>query len=309
MQVLLDSDVAMLYGYETKQINQTVARNKNRFPESFRFRLNSDETDYAYAVRSHNTNSIITNTNLPQKDSISQLEKDEECTVFLRSQFVTSKNDPRGGRRFLPYVYTEQGIAMLSGLLRSDIAVQVSIGIMQAFVEMRRFITAYGNAFERISTVEYRLLEHDKRFDELFDHIQKPQEFTQGIFYQGQVYDAFKLIVDIIHTAEKSIVIIDNYADDSILDMLTSKKENVTATIITGKKSLLSQIAERKFSEQYSGLQVTKSDTFHDRFIIIDDNKLYHVGASLKDAGKKCFAISIIENTEFLNSIVQYKQT
>jgi len=283
MQVLLDSDVAMLYGYETKQINKTVSRNKARFPESFRFQLIADETEYISNLRLQN---VISKNDESENDSALQPATLNEDVSILRFQNGTSKHDPRGGRRYRPYVFTEQGIAMLSGLLKSDIAVQVSIGIMQAFVEMRRFITAYGNTFERISTVEYKLLEHDKKFDELFDYIQSPQEFSQGIFYSGQIYDAFKLIMDIIHSAEKSIIIIDNYIDDSVLDMLTIKKENVAVAIVTGMRSHISKLAISKFEAQYSDLNVTKSNEFHDRFIIIDESKLYHVGASLKDAGK-----------------------
>jgi hypothetical protein len=191
---------------------------------------------------------------------------------------------------------------MLSGLLRNDTAIQVSIGIMQAFVEMRHFISAYGKAFERIHAVEYRLIEHDKKFDELFDIIQSPKEFKQGIFFKGQIYDAFKLIMDIIRSAGKSIVIVDNYADDSVLEMLSKKKKHVTVTIVTDKPGRLSPLAVSKFIAQYPVLQVLKSDEFHDRFIFIDDSKLYHVGASLKDAGKKCFALSLIESSDILFS-------
>jgi len=268
-QVLLDSDVAMLYGYETKKINQSASRNKERFPERFRFLLTQDEYDHI---------------------------------LSLRSQLVTLKRGQH--RKYTPYVYTEQGIAMLSGILRNETAVRVSLGIMDAFVEMRRFISVYGKAFERISTVEYRLIEHDKKFDELFDLIQAPNEFSQGIFFKGQIYDAFKLIMDIVRSAEKSIVIIDNYADGSVLDMLTEKKANVAATIITAKPSRITNITVDKFNTQYPELQVLKSTDFHDRFIIVDGSILYHVGASLKDAGKKCFAISVLENENCLRSIM-----
>jgi len=284
-QVLLDSDVAMLYGYETKQINQAVNRNKERFPENFRFQLTKEEVMHINFSRLQ----------------IATLKSSETKDVS-RSQSVTLK---RGQNiKYLPYAFTEQGIAMLSGLLKSDIAVQVSIGIMEAFVEMRRFISTYGKAFERISTIEYKMLGYDKKFEELFELIQGPQEFSQGIFHKGQIYDAFKLIMDIIRSAEKSIIIIDNYADDSVLDMLADKKPNVTVSIVTGKPSYISMLVFNKFTAQYPELKVIKSDDFHDRFIIIDDSKLYHIGASLKDAGKKCFAISIMDSQEILNSII-----
>jgi hypothetical protein len=290
IQVLLDSDVAMLYGYETKYINQTANRNKDRFPDDFRFQLTKSEFDSLESLRSH----FVT----------SKVDTEAEDPI-LRLQNVTSKSERRGGRRYMPYVYTEQGIAMLSGLLKNTVAIQVSIGIMQAFVEMRRFISAYGKAFERISTVEYKLIEYDRKFDELFDLIQTPKEFNQGIFYKGQIYDAFKLIMDIVRAANKTITIIDNYTDDSVLDMLTKKKKGVAATIITAKPGRITKLAVDRFKAQYPDLQIVKSENYHDRFIIIDDDKLYHVGASLKDAGKKCFAISLLTSDDFLKTLTQ----
>ena len=310
VQVLLDSDVAILYGYETKQINRTASRNKERFPESFRFQLTKEEIDTILSSRCQN--GILKNANTIQfqtgtvyeaeslrcQNGTSSLADEEEQN--LRSQNVTSSSGKYGGRRYLPYVFTEQGIAMLSGLLKSDIAVQVSIGIMQAFIEMRRIISFYGHTLERLTNVEYQLLEHDKRFDEVFDQIQLSQEFRQGVFYKGQIYDAFKLIRDIIHSADTSIIIIDNYADDSVLDMLTEKNSGVAVTIVSNKPSRISKLAINKFNAQYPALDLLKSEDFHDRFIIIDDKKLYHIGASLKDAGKKCFALSLIEDEEYL---------
>jgi len=192
---------------------------------------------------------------------------------------------------------------MLSGLLKNDVAIQVSIGIMQAFVEMRRIISSYGHAFERLTNVEYKLLEHDKRFDELFDQIQSGKEFKQGVFYKGQIYDAFKLITDIFRSASETIIIIDNYADDSVLNMLSCKKKDVGVTIVTNKPSRISLQAIEKLSAQYPELFVLRSNDFHDRFIIIDDKKLYHCGASLKDAGKKCFALSLIEDKDILHQV------
>ena len=186
-QVMLDSDVAMLYHYETKKINQNVKRNIKRFPENFCFQLNEKELE------------------------------------VLRSQIVTLEKKGKGQHgKYLPYVFTEQGIAMLSGLLKNDVAVQVSINIMDAFVEMRKFIVNNGQIFSRLTNVEYKLLEHDKKFDEVFNELQKNEEnkFQQQIFYNGQIYDAYSLIVDIIKSAKNKIVIIDNYIDDSILKML-----------------------------------------------------------------------------------------
>ena len=196
-QVMLDSDVAMLYHYETKKINQTVKRNIKRFPEKFCFQLTQNETEN------------------------------------LRSQIVTSSLENYGGRRYLPYVFTEQGIAMLSGLLRNEIAVQVSINIMDAFAEMRKFMLSNGQVFERLTRVEYKLLEQDKKFDMVFNELQKnkKEEFKQKIFFEGQIYDSYSLIIDIIKTAQSKILIIDNYIDDSILKMLSKKNKDVEVVI------------------------------------------------------------------------------
>lgn len=270
-QVMLDSDVARLYHYETKKINQTVKRNIERFPEKFCFQLSESEMEN------------------------------------LRSQFVTSslENENYGGRRYLPYVFTKQGIAMLSGLLRNDIAIKVSINIMDAFVEMRKFILNNGRIFERLTTIEYKMLEHDKKFDEVFDELQrnKNEEFKQQVFFNGQIYDSYSLIIDIIKTAQNKILIIDNYIDDTILKMLTKKNENVEAVILTSEKSNITKLDIQKFNKEYSSLKVTKTNKFHDRFMIIDNKELYHIGASLKDAGKKCFAISKIEDMGYLEKI------
>jgi hypothetical protein len=194
---------------------------------------------------------------------------------------------------------------MLSGLLKNDTAVRVSVGIMDAFVEMRRFISAYGKTFERLTSVEYRLLEHDKKFDDLFNLIQLPALPQQGIFFKGQIYDAFSLIAKIIGEAKKTLVIIDNYADDTVLDMLTERKKGVAACIVTRSPGKMSKLRLGKLNEQYPTVSVVKSDEFHDRFIIVDGKTVYHAGASLKDAGNRCFAISALEDTAALLSNIQ----
>ncbi len=242
-QVMLDSDVAMLYHYETKKINQTVKRNIERFPEKFCFQLTEEEV---------------------------------KC---LRSQIVTLNENGRGQhRKYLPYVFTEQGIAMLSGLLKNEIAVQVSISIMDAFVEMRKFISANGQVFERLTNVEYKLLEHDRKIDIIFDELQKEkqEEFKQKIFFDGQIYDAYSLIIDIIKTAQNKILIIDNYIDDSILKMLSKKNIDVEVIILTSSKSNLRKIDIQKFNKQYPKLKISYTNKFHDRFIVIDNKDLYH---------------------------------
>ena len=270
-QVMLDSDVAMLYQYTTKNINKAMKRNINRFPEDFCFQLTEKE-----------------------------VEK-------LRFQFGTSSlnKENYGGRRYLPYVYTEQGISMLAGVLKNEIAIQVSINIIRAFIEMRKFITNNAQVFERLTNVEYKLLEHDKKFDEVFDELQKnkKEEFNQKIFFEGQIYDAYSLIIDIIKQAEHKILIIDNYIDDSILKILSKKNKNVEAVVLTSPNCNLNRLDINKFNKQYPVLKVARTNKFHDRFIVIDNKQLYHVGASLKDLGKKCFAISKIEDMGYVEKI------
>ena len=266
-QVMLDSDVARLYHTETKKINQAVKRNIERFPEDFCFSLNLNE------FRN------------------------------LKSQFVTSSLDGKneyGGRRKLPIVFTEQGIAMLSGLLRNDIAVQVSINIMNAFVKMRHFLNENGKVFERMTSMEYKLLEHDKKFDIVFDKSQEKQIEKQQIFFDGQIYDAYSLIIEIIKKAQNKITIIDNYIDDSILKMLSKKQDNVNVILLTSNKSNIQNIDIQKFNKQYPTIKLAHTNAFHDRFIIIDEKELYHLGASIKDLGKKCFAINKIENEKII---------
>ena len=267
---MLDSDVAMLYNYETKKVNQVVKRNIDRFPERFCFQLTEEEF------------------------------------FNLRSQFVTlNKNIGRGKhRKYLPYVFTEQGIAMLSGLLKNDIAVQVSIHIMDAFVEMRKFLMLNGQVFERLTSIEYKLLEHDKKFDEVFNQLQLEENIKQRIFFEGQIYDAYSIIIDIIKKADKKILIIDNYIDDSVLKMLIKKKKNVEVTILTSDKSSIQNIDIQKFNKEYPILKVSKTNKFHDRFIGIDNKEMYHLGASIKDLGKKCFGINRIEDKEIIEKII-----
>lgn len=269
-QVMLDSDVAMLYNCETRIINQTVKRNIERFPERFCFQLTKPEIE-----------------NLKSQNVISSL---------------TTENS-YGGRRKLPTVFTEQGIAMLSGLLRNEIAVKVSISIMDAFIQMRKFITNNGQVFQDISNIKSKLLEHDKKFDEVFNELQRnsKNEFKQKIFFNGQIYDAYSLIIDIIKKANKKILIIDNYIDETILKMLSKKALNVEVVIFTSDNCNLTKLDISKFNKQYPTLKIAKTNKFHDRFIIIDNTDLYHVGASLKDLGKKCFAISKMEDSNYID--------
>lgn len=275
-QVMLDSDVAMLYHYETKNINKAMKRNIERFPEDFCFQLTEKEVEN------------------------------------LRFQFGTSslEKENYGGRRYLPYVYTEQGISMLAGVLKNEIAIQVSISIIRAFIEMRRFILLNGQVFQEIDDIKGQLLEHDKKFDEVFDELQRKQEseFKQSIFFDGQIFDAYSLIIDVIKKAKQKILFIDNYIDDSILKMLSKKNKDVEVVILTTQNSNIRKLDIQKFNKQYPVLKLAYTNKFHDRFIVIDNKELYHIGASLKDLGKKCFAISKIDDQESIDRISEYGQ-
>ena len=271
-QVMIDNAVANIYHCETKYLNRVVKRNIERFPEEFCFQLTENEFE------------------------------------VLRCQFVTLNKNGRGQhRKYLPYVFTEQGIAMLSALLKSDVAVRVSINIMKAFIEMRKFLMINGQIFERLSSVENKLLEHDKKIDKVFNSLQLEENIKQRIFFDGQIYDAYSLIIDIIKKAKKKILIIDNYIDDSVLKMLTKKNNNVEVVILTSDKSNIQQIDIQKFNKEYSILKVAKTNKFHDRFIIIDNEEMYHLGASIKDLGKKCFGINKIEDVEIMEKILNHK--
>ena len=272
-QVMLDSYVANLYHTETRAINQALKRNIDRFPEEFCFQLTDEEF------------------------------------LNLRSQIVIFKSKTNNGkvtRKYNPFVFTEQGIIMLSGILRTETAIKVSVKIVEAFVRMRHYLKDNGQVFERLTSVEYKLLEHDKKFDLVFDKLQEKQLENQRIFYDGQIYDAYSLIIDIIKRAESKITIIDNYIDDSVLKMLSKKKENVEVVILSSNKSNIQNIDIQKFNKQYPTLKVAKTDKFHDRFIILDEKELYHIGASIKDLGKKCFAINRIENNDITKVIEKY---
>ncbi len=259
IQVMVDRDLATLYGVETKNLNLAVKRNIERFPDSFRFQLTKEEYK------------------------------------SLRLQIETS-NTKRGGRRYLPYAFTEQGVAMLSAVLRSDIAVKVSIQIMQAFVEMKKFITTNAGIFQRLDKIEQKQIIADKNFDKIFKALEnKNLPPKQGIFYNGQVFDAYTLIADIIRTAKKTIILIDNYVDDTTLKHLAKRKSGVKAIIYTKTITNILKQDIKKHNAQYPEIELKKLTTAHDRFLIIDNKTVYHFGASLKDAGKKWFAFSKLD--------------
>lgn len=274
-QVMMDSDLAVLYQVETGNLNKAMKRNQKRFPEDFCFQLSKEEFE-----------------NLKFQSGSSCLDE-----------------NGYGGRRYMPYVYTEQGISMLASVLRSEIAINVSIRIMRTFVEMRRFIANNALLFERISAVELRQLEYQKQTDEkleqIFDYISEHEESNQKIFFEGQIYDAFSLIVSLIQKAEKEIMLIDGYVDVGTLNLLSKKKKSVSVTIYTQKQTRLSKTDVENFNAQYPNLEVKYTKIFHDRFLILDREIAYHVGASLKDAGKKCFGISLIQDAGIIKDILQ----
>ena len=272
VQVMFDSDLAEFYGIETRTLNQAVKRNIERFPADFMFQLTNDEFE--------NWKSQIVTTN----------------GKILISQFVISK-EKRGGRQKLPYVFTEQGVAMLSGVLKSDTAVKMSIQIISAFVAMRKFIINNAQLFQRIDTVEKRQLKHeietDEKFEKIFNEMQRKElEPKQGIFFDGQIFDAYKFVAGLIRRAEKSIVLIDNYIDETVLILFSKRKKKVAVTIYTKEISKSLALDIKKFNAQYPLVDVKVFKDAHDRFMIIDNEDVYHFGASLKDLGKKWFAFS-----------------
>ena len=268
-QVMIDRDLAYLYNVETKVLNQAVKRNLNRFPEYFRFQLTEEEYEN------------------------------------LRSQFVTSSEDnTHGGRRYMPYVFTEQGIAMLSAVLKSAVAVEVNIKIMNNFVEMRKFLLSNKEMFSRLDRVELKQLETDRKLEEVFNYIASNTEVKQNIFFDGQIYDAFSFIVGLIQKAKKEIILIDNYVDINTLNILCKKNKNVKIKIYTSGKGNLTTKDINKFNAQYEELTLKINTDFHDRFLIIDKEEVYHIGASIKDAGKKSFGITKIEDKDLVKGLV-----
>ncbi|MBO4698858.1 ORF6N domain-containing protein [bacterium] len=266
---MIDRDLAELYGVGTKVLNQAVKRNIKRFPERFMFQLNEQEFE------------------------------------FLRSQIVTSKIETRGGRQYLPYIFTEHGIAMLASVLKSETAVQISIKIIDAFIALRHFLQKNYKLFAEIDLIKKHQLEHDihliesdKRIDELFDKMDRYKiEYRLGIFFKGQIFDAYAKFESFIAEAEKEIILIDNYVDLSVLERLTKKQKDVKVTIYTHPKTEISALDIQKFNEQYPSVTLKYTENIHDRFLIIDNKILYHIGASLKDLAKKCFGFEIMDSS------------
>lgn len=290
MQVMLDSELAEIYQVETKVFNQAVKRNKERFPESFRFQLT--EAEYSFLRSQFSTLNDATDLRSQIATSSSQ--------DSLRSQTVTLENGRGKHRKYLPYVFTEQGVAMLSAVLNSETAIQTSIQIINAFVSMRQFFAHNANLFNRLDMVEKRQLGHEAKTDEKFEQLFNALESNalkpkQGIFYDGEIFDAYVFIADLIRTADNSITLIDNYIDETVLTLFTKRKQGVAVKILTKIITAQLQLDITKFNQQYPPITVAPLEMAHDRFLIIDENEVYHIGVSLKDLGKRWFAFSKME--------------
>lgn len=255
VQIMLDRDLAELYHVKAIRLREQVKRNIKRFPPEFMFQITEDEVDF-----------MVSQNAIPSKRHL-------------------------GGA--LPYVFTEQGVAMLSAVLKSETAIKMSIQIMSAFIAMRRFLVENAGVFQRLDKLEFKQIETDRKFEQVFNAMQsKDLEPKQGIFFDGQIFDAYKFVATLIRKAEKTILLIDNYIDETILDLFTKKKKNVKVTILTIKTTKTTSLDIKKFNEQYPTLEIKEFSFSHDRFLIIDGRDVYHFGASLKDLGKKWFAFS-----------------
>ena len=269
LQVMLDNELSEIYGIETKVFNQAVKRNEARFPESFRFQLTADEYQ------------------------------------ALRSQFVTLKDLSRGQhRKFMPYVFTEQGVAMLSAVLKSRTAIDVSVQIMQSFVQMRNFFSSHGDLVMKIQHIERNQILHEAKNQEKFEAIfsaleEKPMIANQGIFFDGQVFDAYLFVSKLIRSAKKSIILLDNYLDETVLEQLSKASKNIKIFILTKNITSNLKLDVSKYNAQHTKIELIQFGLSHDRFLIVDQHDIYHIGASLKDLGKKWFAFSKLEQTSF----------
>ena len=267
VQVMLDSDLAEIYETPVKRVNEQVKRNIERFPADFMFQLTESEWENV---------------------------KSQISTSSLRSQNATLEDERGKHRKYLPFVFTEQGVSGLSGVLKSETAAKVHVAIMRAFVAMRKFIQNNQFIDSRLSRIERKQLETDQNFERVFRALENKDIIpNQGVFFDGQVFDAYELASKIIRSAKQSIVLIDNYVDESALTHLAKKKKGVKALILTKNTGKQLNLDIQKANAQYGGFDVKQFTQSHDRFIIIDNGKeVYHIGASLKDLGKKWFAFS-----------------
>ena len=273
LQVMLDSDLAELYQVETKVLNQAVKRNIERFPQDFLFQLTENEYN------------------------------------SLRSQIVTLEKLGKGRHsKYLPYVFTEQGVAMLSGVLKSKLAITLSIQIIQAFIQMRKCIADNALVVQRMDRIEKKQLITETKLEQIFQAIEDKNISPQtGIFFDGQVFDAYVFVSKLIKRARKSIILIDNYIDESVLTLLSKRSNGCKALIYTKNISKKLQLDLAKHNEQYALIEAIEFNNSHDRFLMIDENDIYHIGASLKDLGKKWFAFSRLEKTNVLEIFKRLK--
>ena len=267
VQVMLDSDLAAIYGYETKNFNRQIKNNKERFPADLMFQITQEEADF-----------------------------------ILRCKNFTSS---WGGSRYLPSVFTEQGIYMLMTVLKGELAVQQSLALVRAFKAMREYLSDNAMVFQRLDRIELKQLEADDKFKKIFSQLEQPRPDKAVIFFKGQMWDATSCIEEIISKAEKSIILIDNYVDRKTLDLLSRKKTGIPVEIHTSEKNCnLTEKEISDFKDQYGPLVIRTTDDFHDRFMILDNKELYHIGASIKDAGKKAFEISLNEDEGILKGLL-----
>lgn len=266
-QVMLDADLAKLYGVETKRINEAVKNNSHKFPERFSFKLTDDESK-----------------------------------IFL-VEIIDQKNnnvETRGGKYKNPRVFTEQGVAMLATILKSRVATEISIAIMDAFVGMRHYILENKDIYKSLNNINNKLVEHDEKINFIFSKFNKKEQ----LFLPGKTYDAYSEIIDILNETQNEVIIVDSYADKTILDFIKNIESNII--VITSSKSKLSNLEIDKFNNQYNKLRVIKDDTFHDRYFIIDRNKIFHIGTSLNYAGKRVFSINELEDKIIKDNLLNY---
>ena len=281
VQVMLDRDLAVLYGVETRVLNQAVKRNADRFPSDLMFQVEASEVAAAVA----------------------KAYSDQTCS---RSQFVTLNKGRGQNIKYKPCAFTEHGIIMLASVLRSHEATQVSLCIVRAFVAMRKFVLANAQVFQRIESVEQRQIATEGKVNEILNRLNAGDVPSQGVFYDGQLWDARALVLKLVAGAKRSLILIDNWATPEVLDLFVKKRKGVKVTVFTSEHYDKKHVPHHKISDadvatfnaQYPKLAVRYNESFHDRFLIIDDKELYLIGASLKDLGRKCFAFTKLDAGE-----------
>ena len=267
LQVILDRDLALFYEVKPIRLREQLKRNPNRFPSDFVFQLTRNEVDY-----------LVSQNAIPSIQSL-------------------------GGS--LPYAFTEQGVAAVSAVLKSEKAAEVSINIIRTFVAMRKFLLTNAQVFQRLESLEIKQIGNDDKFERIFDALDnKEKSKTQGIFFDGQIYDAYSFVIDLIRKAEKEIVLIDGYVDKEVLDMLSKKHTNISVVIYTLPNANINKTDIKRFNAQYPTLKEYRTTKVHDRYLIIDNKELYTIGASLKDLGKKCFSFTKMEEEELIAELL-----